>query len=507
MSGPKAADVRPKLRRAVEEIQRQVNQAQSTAERLSKMDSVNLNECLTEANGIAGSLQAKEVTAAMNKYASEEVASLSSQRSEMEAQYKRARSEQAQAEALLNESRQLHASAEQRLQNAVRAAESALAGLNSNSTGWYLYEEQEQANQARADASEALRMERRAGDKVREALEHKKKAKSAFENANKLGRQYIKRFDSACKVAADLENAARIAEENERQAKSSKSAIESALNSIQGLNHAKFAAGELARLEGPVKQFNEAFVRGDYAVASRIGAPLAKDLQALDEKVIQLQNAFEAALLSAQNSLKAAREETSVLNQAELAKWTGNEQGVNTAFDALSQAETLIGAERFAEAESLLASNLAAIRDFAKLAEERSNAANQRMELAEVIMNALYEQGYDSPTFYYSEQNQAGEDVEYSDLTIFAKAPGVRGDMRMNINLEGKVKLEVEGIAEGEETACHKLITDLQSSMNEEIDFEMTDWGRATGVDSQAKIAMREQAKEQEKTRERQHGK
>ena len=176
------------------------------------MDSVNLNECLTEANGIAGSLQAKEVTAAMNKYASEEVASLSSQRSEMEAQYKRARSEQAQAEALLNESRQLHASAEQRLQNAVRAAESALAGLNSNSTGWYLYEEQEQANQARADASEALRMERRAGDKVREALEHKKKAKSAFENANKLGRQYIKRFDSACKVAADLENAARIAE-------------------------------------------------------------------------------------------------------------------------------------------------------------------------------------------------------------------------------------------------------------------------------------------------------
>jgi hypothetical protein len=129
------------------------------------------------------------------------------------------------------------------------------------------------------------------------------------------------------------------------------------------------------------------------------------------------------------------------------------------------------------------------------------------MELAEVIMNALYEQGYDSPTFYYSEQNQAGEDVEYSDLTIFAKAPGVRGDMRMNINLEGKVKLEVEGIAEGEETACHKLITDLQSSMNEEIDFEMTDWGRATGVDSQAKIAMREQAKEQEKTRERQHGK
>ena len=43
--------------------------------------------------------------------------------------------------------------------------------------------------------------------------------------------------------------------------------------------------------------------------------------------------------------------------------------------------------------------------------------------------------------------------------------------------------------------------------VNEEIDFQMTDWGRAAGVDSAAKVAMREQAKEQEKTRERQHGK
>ena len=276
------------------------------------------------------------------------------------------------------------------------------------------------------------------------------------------------------------------------------------MKSLRKLNHEKFAAGEFSRLETMAKAFQEAFAQNDYATASSLGVPLAAELQSLNEKVMQRQNAFEAAQRSAQNNLNAAREEVASFQPASLAKWTGEEQGVNAAFDALAQAEVQIGAEKFADAESLTEKGLLAIRNYAKVAREHENAANQRMELAEVIMNALYEQGYDSPTFYYSQQNSAGEDVEFSDLTIFAKAPGVRGDMRMNIDLNGKVKLEVEGIAEGEETACHKLITDLQKSMSEEIDFQMTDWGRAASVDSNAKVAMRQQMKEQEKVRDRQ---
>ena len=42
------------------------------------------------------------------------------------------------------------------------------------------------------------------------------------------------------------------------------------------------------------------------------------------------------------------------------------------------------------------------------------------MKLFEVpIMNALYEQGYDAPTYYYAQQKGDGSDVEFSDLTIF----------------------------------------------------------------------------------------
>ena len=71
-------------------------------------------------------------------------------------------------------------------------------------------------------------------------------------------------------------------------------------------------------------------------------------------------------------------------------------------------------------------------------------------------------------------------------------------------DLDGKVRLEVEGIAEGEEAACHQLVTDLQKGVGDEIDFVMTDWGRAAGIDSEAKVAIREQIRTQEKTRDRQ---
>ena len=506
MSGPKAADVRPKLKRAVEEIQREVNQAQKTSERLKRMDSVDIGNGIREANGIAAALTARNTTAAMNKYAAEEVSSLGRQRAEIQAQIERGRSEQAKAEALESEAIRLHNAAVRLLQRAVNAADSAVQGMADSDTGWYLYDEQRQAEEARREAKEALDMERQASSKVQEALEHKKNARNAYSSASKLGSQYLKRFDNVSSAASEMESAARIAEENQRKAMECKSLIESTLASLQNLNHEKFAPGEYFKLQPSVTAFHESLAGKNFATAYNLGESLSAQLHALEEKVVQRQNAFESAQISAQNNLKAAKEEIASFNQADLVKWTGEAQAVTAAFDAIQQAESRIAAEDFSTAENLLATNLAAIREFAKLADERANAANQRMELAEVIMNALYEQGYDSPIYYYSQQNNAGEDVEYSDLTIFAKAPGVRGDMRMNIDLEGKVKLEVEGIAEGEETACHKLITDLQQSMNEEIDFKMTDWGRAAGIDSNAKVAMRQQMKEQERIRERQNG-
>ena len=106
--------------------------------------------------------------------------------------------------------------------------------------------------------------------------------------------------------------------------------------------------------------------------------------------------------------------------------------------------------------------------------------------------------------FSEGKQYQPGKGIEPSDLTIFAKAPGNRGDMRMNIDLEGKVKLEVEKIAEGEEGVCVQLIQDLQRGVAGQMDFQMTDWGRAVNASTNTKVAIQHQEKIQERTRERQ---
>ena len=503
MSGPKAADVQPKLRRAVEEIGKQVDQARRNAERLSKIEAVDLDAGIRATEEIERKVAANPLTDTIRRHASEEVSALERQRAVFREKMELARREQEKAAELRREAVRLHNQADQLLRGAVSAAQTAARGL-ATSFGWDLRIEDRKATQARQQAKEALRLERAASESIRRALDHKKNAKSAYDAARVLGRQHLEKFNSVSTQAAEQEKAERIAEENQRNAMAGKSGTDALLASIHGLRHEKFAPGELAALQPAVAEFRGAFDRKDYAAAAEISSGLLPRLRTLEQKVMQRQNEFDAAMLSAQNALKAAREEISVLDRNELIRWTAEEQAVNNAFDAISGAEERIAAEQFGEAEALIGPSLEAIRKFAAAAEERSNAAAQRMELAEVIMNALYEQGYDSPTYYYAQQNAAGADVEFSDLTIFAKAPGVRGDMRMNIDLDGKVRLEVEGIAEGEEAACHQLVTDLQKGVGDEIDFVMTDWGRAAGIDSEAKVAIREQIRTQEKTRERQ---
>ncbi len=506
MSGPKAADVRPKLRRAVEEIEKLINNARRNTKRLDQLSSVNLDSSIRKANELQSEIASGTVTEAMLKYTPEDSSLLQSQREEIDRQLMRGRKEQDLAEQLQQEASQLRAEAETLLNSAVKAANSAARGMAESINGWYLDEEQRQANLARRKAQNALSLEQEAAEKLRQALDHKKKAKNAFDSAANTGKKYQKFYSSILETAKERETAAKIKEENQRLTVSSKANIDSLTARIQDLNHEKFAPGEYAKLLHSLQEFQQNFEAGNYAQTATTGPGIAAQLQTLEQTVSKRQNEFESAQLSARNNWEAAREEISVLDPDQLIRWTGEKEAVTNAFQAFDQAAELIQQESFAAAEELTASSLASIRTFAGTAEKRAAAANQRMELAEVIMNALYEQGYDTPTFYYAQQNQAGEDVEFSDLTIFAKAPGTRGDMRMNIDLEGKVKLEVEGIAEGEESVCHKLISDLQAGVGNEIDFTMTDWGRAAGVDSDARIAIKQQMKEQEKIRERQHG-
>ena len=350
----------------------------------------------------------------------------------------------------------------------------------------------------------ALRMEREAENKLQKALEHSGRAKNAFDSAMSTGNRFTQNVDNIQRIAAEREAAAKIAEENQRRAVSSNSEIDGLATSIHSLNHEKFAPGEYRALSTEIETFRRAFTAKNFAEAAKIGETLGPRLRTFQQRASSLQMAFETAQTAAKNALDAAKQEIAPLDKSEMIRWTGEDELVHSAYSRLDAAITMIDAEQFSEAEIAIAASLNDLRRIAKTAEGNQAASGQRAALADVIMNALYEQGYDAPTYYYMRQKSDGSDVEFSDLTIFAKAPGNRGDMRMNIDLAGKVKLEVEGIAEGEETVCHQLVQDLQKGVGDEMDFQITDWGRAANVDPNAKVVVRQQTQTQEKDRERQ---
>ena len=356
----------------------------------------------------------------------------------------------------------------------------------------------------RRQVDDAVRMEREAADQLRSALDHSRQAKNAFDSAITIGNRFAQNVSNVGRIAAERETAAKIAEENQRRASTNNSEIGGLTESINSLNHEKFAPGEFRALSSDIDSFRRAFSLQNFAEAAKIGEGLAARLRTFEQRVSALQTAFETAQIAAQNALTAAKEEIAPLDRAELIRWSGEDAVVSSAYSRLETVTGMVASEQFAEAESAVAASLEELRRLAKTADENKIASEQRYALAEVIMNALYEQGYDSPTYYYMQKKPDGSDVEFSDLAIFAKAPGDRGDMRMSIDLAGKVDLEVENIAEGEEGVCVELIQNLQKGVGNEMDFQMTDWGRGSNANPKAKVAVQTQMQTQEITRQRQ---
>lgn len=478
MSGPKGGLIVPGILIAISAARAAIElAAAANAARLRNLETAARRADQRKAETLQRTVDAATISPEVTKYAPEDAAQLTEQKRQALALITTGKRENERAESLRREAETLRQRAQRQ--------------RNSSSL---------------PQVQDALRLERDAENKLREALECNRRAQNAFDSADAVGNSFMRHSDQSRQIAAEREAAAKIEEENQRRAVLAQSEINGLASSIGTLRHEKFAPGEFQPLSTEAESFRRAFASQDFAQAARLGEGLCPRLRVFEQKVSSLQTAFETAQIAAQNSLTAAKQEIDSLDRAELARWTGEDDAVSRAYSRHDAAAKMIDSEQFAEAENEIAASLAELRRIAEKAEKNKIASEQRSALTDVIMNALYEQGYDAPTYYYTQQKQDGSDIEFSDLTIFAKAPGERGDMRMNIDLDGKVKLEVEGIAEGEETVCHRLIQDLQQGVAGEIDFQMTDWGRAANVDTNAKVAVRQQEKTQERTRDRQNG-
>lgn len=505
MSGPKAADVRLKLERAHEAVRKQMEHISNNSARIMKLGNNNLASVASSAADAFHSLSNSAPTAAMMEFSPEESRQINENIINAENLVNKGRENQRKAQALEGNAIELKRKAQDTLMEAANLVESVARSIIRKGPH-YLYEEDRMADEARKKAQEALQLEKQATKKLTEALDYSKAARNDFDSAATVIGNTKKMAQRIATVAQERATAARIAEENQRNATAYASSITSLVSAIETLNHQKFAPGSYSKLKNEIAAFEKSFSSNDFAAASIAGKQLSKKLQDLEREISEVQMKFESALSSAQNNLNMARQEIETINQVELAKWSGQADDVNRAFNQLVAAEQQIIQENFSGAESGIVASLTKIRELNAVAEANRINCEQRNEIANAIMNALYEQGYDTPSYYYAKQNADGSDIELSDLTVFAKTPGTQGDMRMNINLDGKVNLEVEGIAEGEEAVCHQLIQNLQEGLAGEIDFQMTDWGRAANVNPDAKISFRQTQKVQEKNRERQNG-
>lgn len=504
MSGAKAAQVRPKIQKAIETAQKSLKIAEKNNEWLFSLNNLNSSSSEAQAVALSSDLEQKIVSDAAQRYCAEDVRFLEEQKQRISQCIAEGKAESQKAAQLRREAETLHARAVQIMAEVAQTGEQLAQALAKKS--WYLDHEDAMAANARRQANDALRMERESADKLRQALDHARLAKNAFDSVLSVGGQIRQNAAQLEKTAAERELAAKIAEENQRKAVSSESEINGIITSVQSLNHEKFCPGEFRAFSSDLTAFQKSMKAGDFTAASHTGETLLLRLREFYQKTSSLQSSFEAAQIAARNSLELAQAEIKQLNREEILRWIPDKDEFSAALLQISSAHELIQREMFTDAEKNIAVGLKSIRDNVQKSEMNKAASEQRFALAEVIMDALYEQGYDSPTYYYTKQNSDSSDVEFSDLTVFAKSPGKKGDMRLNIDLVGNVKLEVEGIADGEEAVCHQLIQDLQKGVGNEIDFQMTDWGRASRVDTNAKIAIRNQEKSQQKTRERQNG-
>lgn len=101
----------------------------------------------------------------------------------------------------------------------------------------------------------------------------------------------------------------------------------------------------------------------------------------------------------------------------------------------------------------------------------------QRRELAQSFIHALSDNHYDEPVYGMTECNNPG-----ANFRIEASAPNESGygNVSIEIEINGKVHLDIDHIPDGEEEYCRGVIKELQEAAESVgATFDMDDWGRA----------------------------
>jgi len=504
MSGPKEADVQLQVNKAIEVIERQVRESGATRDLYSNLG---VSEAIASQKAAHFAVEIPSWSPEAKMHAGGEMQSAQNVTEEVVSAIRDGDKHLLAAESLKHLADQSHQESQNKLNQANQLIQDAIGGLSGVVGNWVGYDaEFKLAKKARNLAKEALADEREANRLLRSASDKYREARNAFDRAASGGARAASEFRRVEELARQRVETARIAEENKRKATDANKEGESLCARIGALKHDKFAPGEFSTAKRSFDCMALEFQKNNYDGVNRLSGNCMATLRALAEKVSKAQSEWEAAKKAAENDLDTVGKELAALDKAFLAKWSGLGEGVNSIFDKFDQARRRLAAEDFQGAQGFLAEGVAAARTEFEKATTNRRKFDQREMISEAIMNALHEQGYDAPSFYFNEKDGKGNDNELSNLTIFAKSPGKLGDMRMQINLDGHVDLALEEVPEGQESECVNILDGLRDRLTGEVDFQMTNWGRAEGNSGKAREVERQQVQQIEKQRERQGG-
>jgi hypothetical protein len=191
---------------------------------------------------------------------------------------------------------------------------------------------------------------------------------------------------------------------------------------------------------------------------------------------------------------------TSVEIDGHVKPWVAGNQRWTHYEKLLEQAKNELDRGALEEADKNIAASEAGLEELRKEAAENREAANRNEQIADAIMQALCDRNYNTPIFGELEEgNQLG------GIQIRADVPhrDGKGNLRIDLHLDGRTVFEVENIDEGEESVCKDVINGVGAALaGSGLALDMTDWGRAHRAQNQQRSIIVPETTRMEKERE-----
>lgn len=523
MSGMKEGHIQAAMSRLGEFLDRYEKISAESCQRLHNINNnAEAEKAKRDAQNAIAALQNPSKTAM--EFAGDEIKDLNQQKAALNEAINQAEDLNRQAADLEKQAADIRSDNETKKRGYLKEIENinARAQDKINTTSWVnlaLDKEVHETNAVREKVTNLTARERKAVKMLEQAADLRREAVSKYKTVARNG-------NSAEESLKAIEVIAQNKQKTQNESKAFKEEIDQRLASLANIDYERFAPGAINQINSQVNAFNKAFAANDYETCTRTGKGVVDALKEFVKNVTELKNKFEEAETNAKDHLQAAMNEFNAVDKAELKRWSGKAGDVDKNYNDLTKASEEINEASkkgnkpsvFAAPDSKISAAVSALRDLIELANQNKHKFQERDAVRKAIVKALKQQNYDKPVAYYNEKLPDGSPAELSEMVIYAQNPAATGDMRLRIDLEGKIGLEIfrhdkdgneEEVTKQDAHSCHNSVKKLGENLREAgFNFEITNWGKAEGLEdtqqtSRMPIPSKEPERQQERLRER----